>query len=41
MIESNNSLRIDLISKGKARLKEFSWTETAMKTADVYKKVLL
>lgn len=32
---TNDTLRTDLIQKGKARAKQFSWDETARKTADV------
>jgi glycosyltransferase involved in cell wall biosynthesis len=34
------SLRISLINKGKMRLKDFSWQDTANKTLNIYKRVL-
>ena len=37
---TNEDLRKDFISKGKERLKDFSWEKTAAETIDVYKKVL-
>lgn len=37
---TDNKLRIDLISKGKMRVKNFSWEQTAMQTLEVYKEAL-
>jgi glycosyltransferase involved in cell wall biosynthesis len=41
LVYSDNSMRTALIQRGKDRLKEFSWKETATKTAFVYRKALL
>jgi glycosyltransferase involved in cell wall biosynthesis len=38
-IIKNKNLRLDLISKGTARAKCFSWQEAALQTCDVYKSV--
>jgi glycosyltransferase involved in cell wall biosynthesis len=39
-IIDDTSLRISLINKGKARLKDFSWPDSANKTLKVYQRVL-
>ena len=39
-IVSNQEMALSLIEKGKKRAREFSWTETARKTAEVYKSLI-
>jgi glycosyltransferase involved in cell wall biosynthesis len=39
-IINDTSLRKSLVNKGKIRLKDFSWHDSANKTLDVYKRVL-
>lgn len=36
----NESVRVDLVNKGKRRVKEFSWEKTAQQTAEIYERVL-
>jgi len=39
-IVSNQEMALGLIERGKIRAREFSWTETASKTAEVYKSLI-
>jgi len=38
-VVSNSELRSDLVERGRKRVKSFSWSETARKTVEVYRKV--
>lgn len=40
MISSDNKLREELIKKGFARVRQFSWEKAAKETAEVYKKLV-